>query len=179
MFPFCHTFPAYEIDNKSWIDKTCDVCPRTSALLRGIPGVRTALFSKMGPKTRLSTHTGWADLANHVRARAGARAERGTHRDRSHTPPFPPSPQVLRCHLGLVIPGDGSECGTWVTGDVQHHREGEFIVFDDSKTHKAFNHTREDRYVLIVDLLRPRGVPKGRAKGGHTQELDKLIDFFS
>jgi aspartyl/asparaginyl beta-hydroxylase (cupin superfamily) len=38
-------------------------------------------------------------------------------------------------------------------------------VFDDSKTHGAFNNSDEERIVLIVDLIRPDHIPLGRAKG--------------
>ena len=89
------------------------------------------------------------------------------------------SNHILRCHLGMIVPGDGTQCGTWVQGETRHHAERGVIVFDDSKLHNAFNDTDEERVVLIVDIMRPPGVPKGRAKGGHTKELDGLIDLFS
>ena len=127
------------------------------------PFVRTALLSRLGPDTRLSAHTGWEDLANFV----------------------------LRVHLTLVVPGEerGGEggredgvgvCGTWVEGEVRCHREREFIVFDDSKVHKAFNlHKTEARIVLILDLVRPGYVEEGVAVGGHTEELDQFIGAFN
>jgi len=49
-------------------------------------------------------------------------------------------------------------------------------VFDDSKLHHAYNCGKEDRYVLIVDFVRPEGVPKGTVGGGHTSELDELLE---
>lgn len=59
------------------------------------------------------------------------------------------------------------------------HRERDFIVFDDSKVHKAFNlHPTESRIVLIMDLVRPKYVEAGVAVGGHTEELDKFISAF-
>ncbi|CAM9506624.1 unnamed protein product, partial [Ectocarpus sp. 8 AP-2014] len=61
---------------------------------------------------------------------------------------------------------------------VRHHVEGEIIVFDDSKLHKAFNESSGERLVLIVDILRPPGVPLGTADGEHTPELDAFIDAF-
>jgi aspartyl/asparaginyl beta-hydroxylase (cupin superfamily) len=133
------------------VEACCKLCPKTVALLKRVPGVRTALLSKLGPGTVLGAHRGWADLSNHI----------------------------LRTHLGLIVPGDGAQCGTWVQGEVRHHAEREIIVFDDSLLHKAFNETEEERVVLIVDVARPPGVPKGRAKGGHTKELDGLISLFS
>jgi hypothetical protein len=34
--------------DSSWIDSTNGHCPETSALLRKIPGIRTALYSRLG-----------------------------------------------------------------------------------------------------------------------------------
>jgi hypothetical protein len=128
----------------------CRHCPGTAALLRKLPSLRTALFSRLGPDTKLSGHTGWEDLANFV----------------------------LRCHLTVKTPA-GRCCGTWVEGEVRFHSRRDFIVFDDSKIHKAFNlHPTESRIVLILDMARPHDVPVGVAQGGHTPELDSFIDAF-
>lgn len=98
----------------------------------------------------LGAHTGWEDLANHV----------------------------LRIHIPLIVP-PGEYCGTWVEGEVQTHKEGEIIVFDDSKVHRAFNHSNKERLVLIIDLERPKELPEGTAVGGHTEELDAFINRFN
>ena len=74
--------------------------------------------------------------------------------------------------------GERGTCGMWVDGEVQYHYPGNIIVFDDSKRHKAFNYSTKERVVLIVDLLRPMSVPHGTAKGGHTAELNVIIDHF-
>lgn len=149
--PFLHTFPASDPGKSVWIEGTGARCPRTvAALARLRPHVRTALFSRLGPDTRLSAHTGWEDLANHV----------------------------LRVHLTLAAP-KGPVCGTWVEGEVRCHRPRDFIVFDDSKVHKAFNlHPTEARVVLILDMARPPEMARGVAVGGHTAELDAFISAF-
>jgi len=149
VFPFCHTFPSNDPTATKFIQSTCAVCPRSANLVRSLgPRLRTALFSRLGPRTCLGTHTGWEDLANHV----------------------------LRVHIPIVVP-DGDLCGTWVEGKVQLHKEGQPLVFDDSKIHRAFNYSEEERFVLIVDMERPidEGIPEGTAVGGHTEELDTFI----
>ena len=109
---------------------------------------------------------GWADLSNHV----------------------------LRCHLPLIVPTVSTidttglasaastlsaTCGIVVDNKVTHHREGELIVFDDSKKHYAFNnHATHSRVVLIFDIARPDGAPPGEAKGATTKELEGFIDYF-
>jgi len=150
VFPFLHTFPALDDSKSSWISSTTKHCPRTTELLRQIPNIRTALFSRIGPGTRLTAHTGWADLANYV----------------------------LRCHICINVPDEVS-CGLDVDGEIQLHKQGEIIVFDDSKRHKAFNDSKDqERVVLIVDILRPVHIPLGTAKGGHTRELDDFVARF-
>ena len=148
VFPLCHCFPANVPGNKKWIEQTCAFVPKTIQLLKDHLGLvlRTALFSRLDPETTLETHTGWADLANHV----------------------------IRCHLPLVVPSGGL-CGTWVDGCVETHTEGRFLCFDDSKVHRAFNYSRQERIVLILDLARPDNLPLGTATGGHSEELDKFI----
>lgn len=152
VFPFCHTFPANDPSKTQWLPESEATCPLTAGLLRRVPGIRTALFSRMGPGTRLTPHQGWAALSNHV----------------------------LRVHLPLLVPDEGSRlCGMVVDGTSAHHRTGTFLVFDDSKTHHAFNrHASGVRYVLIFDVARPPGLPLGSAEGEMTAELTGLIDYF-
>jgi aspartate beta-hydroxylase len=51
-----------------------------------------------------------------------------------------------------VPPGD---CAIRVSDHTEHWQEGRCMVFDDSYEHEAWNHTDEDRIVLIVDLWHP------------------------
>ena len=73
---------------------------------------------------------------------------------------------------------DNECCGTWVDGCVGNSNE--IVVFDDSKTHRAFNYApTQERIVLIVDVVRPKELPEGTATGGHSDELDEFIQHFS
>ena len=83
---------------------------------------------------------------------------------------------MLRCHLSLIVPEDVDgqpACGVFVDGITTFHKQGEIIVFDDSKRHPAHS-----RVVLIFDVARPAGLPLGEAKGSMTAELDAFIDYF-
>ena len=71
-----HVFPFIAFGKK--IQRHCQLCPQTIKVLDRIPGVRTALYSRLGPQTKLEPHCGWGPLANHV----------------------------LRCHYGLRVPPD-------------------------------------------------------------------------
>jgi len=156
VFPFVHTFPATDPSATTWLPKNVSELPRTAALLASIPGLRTALISRFGPGTSLSAHRGWAALANHV----------------------------LRVHLPLVVPTLSASaepcCGLACEGQVQYHKERDFLVFDDSKLHMAFNdHPTATRIVLIFDLVRPKNLPVGTAVGSTTDELEAFIEYFS
>lgn len=151
VIPLLYTFPAYDTSSTKWVGSNCKLCPKTTELLKSIPNIRTALFSKMGAKTRLAAHQGWADLANYV----------------------------LRCHLPIIVPeNEKNLCGMWVDGHVNYHKEGELLMFDDSKWHKAFNVADKDRIILIFDVMRPDEIPKGCAEAGHTEKLDEFIAAF-
>ena len=166
VFPFVYTFPADDPSKTVWLDATCNLCPNTAAILRRLPGIRTALYSRLGPHTEVASHRGWADLSNHI----------------------------LRCHLGLIVPttrpeeGEGEDetspkpsscCGMVVGEEEQEHQTGEILVFDDSKLHRAYNRSGETRTVLIIDLFRPLSLPRGKAVGSHTAELDAFIAKFT
>lgn len=62
---------------------------------------------------------------------------------------------IIRCHLGLQIPGSLPECGFEVAGEQRSWEEGKLLLFCDAQKHRAFNHTKENRYVLLIDVLRP------------------------
>ncbi|ETW07238.1 hypothetical protein, variant [Aphanomyces invadans] len=56
VFPLCYTFPAWDATKTVWVEPTCAQCPKTVALLRQLPNLRTALFSNLGPNTHLGAH---------------------------------------------------------------------------------------------------------------------------
>jgi ornithine lipid ester-linked acyl 2-hydroxylase len=62
---------------------------------------------------------------------------------------------VVRCHLGLLVPGLPDECGIGVGGEVRHWREGETMFFDDGYEHFAWNDTDDTRVVQFLDVIRP------------------------
>ena len=150
VIPLLYTFPSYNIKKKKWIKETCYLFPNTVSLLKNIPNIRTALFSKMGPETIIESHTGWGELSNYV----------------------------LRCHIPIFIP-DKKKCGLSVCGNLKYHNSKEIICFDDSKIHNAFNFSSKERIVLIVDILRPSCIKKGNASFGKTKELNNILDLFN
>jgi aspartyl/asparaginyl beta-hydroxylase (cupin superfamily) len=127
-----------------WSSKHGLAFPKTVAVLKQIRGLRSAGFSKLGPKTILRPHRGWKHLSN----------------------------KVLRCHYGLDVP---ENCGIWCNGESRDQHQDEWLVFDDSKMHSAWNRSPRDRIVLILDLDRPRDVARGTSTVATSEELDQFV----
>lgn len=106
--------------------EVCDACPVTTRGIESHATMRTA-----------------AGLIYVSRMRAGTHIH--PHRG--------PTNLRVRCHLGITVPG--GDCAIRVGEETRRWQEGRCIVFDDHFEHEAFNHTGEDRIVLIVDLWHP------------------------
>jgi aspartate beta-hydroxylase len=102
-------------------------CPRTAALLAGLPlcdipqHAPGAYFSLLRPHTRLPPHTGTTNTRSIV-------------------------------HLPLVVPAG---CGFRVGEDVRIWQQGSAWVFDDSIEHEAWNNSDANRIILIFDIWNP------------------------
>lgn len=59
----------------------------------------------------------------------------------------------VRCHLGIQVPE--GDCAISIGGEKKHWEEGRCLVLNDHQEHEAWNHTRFDRIVLIVDVWHP------------------------
>ncbi|MEO8969274.1 MAG: aspartyl/asparaginyl beta-hydroxylase domain-containing protein [Solirubrobacteraceae bacterium] len=107
-------------------EEVCRACPVITQGIETLPTMRTA-----------------AGLIYLSRMRAGVhiRPHRG------------PTNLRLRCHLPIAVP-DG-DCALRVGDETRPWEEGKCLVFDDHLEHEAWNHTAQDRLVLIVDLWHP------------------------
>ncbi len=104
----------------------CERCPVTSALILEHPTVRS--LSGLIYVSRMKPQT-------HIAAHCG------------------PTNMRVRCHLGLSVPE--GDCAIRVGADTRGWVQGGCVVFDDFFDHEAWNHTDEERIVLIVDLWHP------------------------
>jgi aspartyl/asparaginyl beta-hydroxylase (cupin superfamily) len=57
----------------------------------------------------------------------------------------------VRCHLPLVVPKSG-ECGMKVGDDTVKWEEGKPVFFDDCYQHSVWNHSNEERVLLLFDM---------------------------
>lgn len=109
------------------IEENCALCPKTAALLEGLPRADvparapTAMFSLLHPKTRIPPHTGVTNTR-------------------------------LVVHLPLIIP---DHCGFRVGPETREWKVGKAWVFDDTIEHEAWNESNELRAILIIDIWNP------------------------
>lgn len=71
-------------------------------------------------------------------------------------PHFGNTNAIFRCHLGLSIPAPAPQCAFRVGDEVRSWEEGKLLVFCDAHQHTAWNNARQDRYVLVMDVMRPQ-----------------------
>lgn len=107
-----------------WLS-TASKAPMTSSLLRPFEGMlANAGFSLMQPRTHITPHRGYTS-------------------------------QVLRAHLGLVVPSGVDDLLALRVGDeVRTWTEGQWLLFDDTLEHEAWNKSDQMRIVLLIDLHR-------------------------
>lgn len=69
----------------------------------------------------------------------------------SITPHYGYTDKVLRAHLGLYT---NDQCALNVMGEQRTWKDGEWIVFDDSLCHAAWNKGDTVRVILLLDILK-------------------------
>jgi aspartate beta-hydroxylase len=105
-------------------------CPRLAALVRETPEVLSASFSFLGPRKHIPPHRG-------------------------------PMRGILRFYLMLSMPllADGSPAAVLKVADVEHRLgDGQYLLWDDTYEHEAWNASDAVRIVLSLDVWRP-GMP--------------------
>lgn len=63
---------------------------------------------------------------------------------------------ILRLHLGLKIPSHSGEmCSIKMNTQIKDWEVGKAFGFVDAQQHEVWNNTNEERYILIIDIIRP------------------------
>jgi ornithine lipid ester-linked acyl 2-hydroxylase len=62
---------------------------------------------------------------------------------------------LIRCHLALVVPDHRAQCVMRVGDQLCQWEQGRCLVFDDTNNHEVWNHSDQERIVLLVDVDRP------------------------
>jgi len=103
-------------------------CPELAALVRTSPEVLSASFSFLGPRKHIPPHRG-------------------------------PIRGIIRFYLVLSMPHaeDGSPAAVLKVANAEYRLdEGQFLLWDDTFEHEAWNGSDEVRIVLSLDVWRPR-----------------------
>ena len=69
----------------------------------------------------------------------------------THIRPHAGKQDLVRCHLGLLIP---EQCRFRVGGETRRWEEGRCLLFDNTVEHEAWNDSDRLRIVLVVDFLK-------------------------
>lgn len=67
---------------------------------------------------------------------------------------------IIRCHLGLVIPASAPQCAFRVGNEIRSWKEGEIHMFCDAHNHTSWNNTGSNRYIMVLDIMRPEYAAK-------------------
>ena len=115
------------------IKSNCGFCPKTTALIDQVPGVKTALFSGLGTETYIKPHVGYSPdtLRCHLGLITPKRYSNGISREH----PLP----LINCGMRV-----GDITYTWSPGRA--------FVFDSSEEHEAFNYGDRTRFILVIDF---------------------------
>lgn len=71
---------------------------------------------------------------------------------------------MLNVHLGLVVPEGPERCEIRVRDQIRGWTPGEFLIFDETFNHEAWNESDQPRVVLFLQVMRPMRWP-GRLLG--------------
>lgn len=68
----------------------------------------------------------------------------------------------VRAHLGLYVPASLPDVGLEVNGVLSSWKEGKVVLFCDGYEHSAWNRSEKDRYILLLDVIKPEFIYKKR-----------------
>jgi len=77
-------------------------------------------------------------------------------------PHFGETNASFRVHLGLNIPDELPDVGFRVNGISRSWEEGKLLIFCDGYEHSGWNCSNQDRYVLLLDIIRPEFMHRKR-----------------
>lgn len=129
-----------------FIDTNCALCPKTTALLRKIPGVYTAFFSVLGPRQQVAPH--WGYYKGFLRYHLGV--------------VIPKNNADRKCYLRVNADAADNarrDPDLVENGETYYWKNGEGVIFDDNYVHDAANLSDEVRVVLWLDIRRPMPWP--------------------
>ena len=120
-----------------FVKENCELCPKTTELIKQIPGVRTAFFSILGPDQYITPHKGY--YYGFMRYHLGVI--------------IPYNNEENKCWL-RIGKDQIAKAALPKEGDKYYWKNGEGILFNDNYTHDASNESDQIRVVLFLDIER-------------------------
>lgn len=140
-------YPIYMFSTLS--DDRKNRCYGTYAQIKKLENVKSCAFIKFGAKSKIIKSQQWSDLANTtIRA-------------------------LFILDAGFAMTDE--QLGIWVNGEIKKISTNKLIMFDSSKEHTIYNETNLPFYALLVDVERPKDVPKGVSTREYTDELQDFV----
>ncbi len=137
--------------SRKWWKPYSDQLSTLTNLLKQIPNLETAFFSRIPSKT-----------VGEVKQDSGVMVNK-----------------TLRCHLGFEINDPGSSYVA-VGKERQYHEKGKWFAYDASQLHYLSNLSPNwSNIILVVDITRPKHIPPGISSISQPDEFIKLMDQFS
>jgi beta-hydroxylase len=133
---------AFMFKSGDFIDENCALAPKTTALLKRIPGLYTAFFSVLDPHQDITPH--WGYYKGFLRYHLGVI--------------IPENNANGKCWLRVNADPEQNAAGEKelvANGETYYWKNGEGIIFDDNYLHDAANESDEVRVVLWLDMRRP------------------------
>ncbi len=124
-----------------FVEQNCELCPKTAAILRTIPGLYTAFFSILEPHQYVTPH--WGYYKGFQRYHLGVI--------------IPNDNADRKCFLrvnGNLEDNSRRDLSLVENGETYYWKNGEGVLFDDNYLHDAENGSDEVRVILWLDLRR-------------------------
>ncbi|WP_421763409.1 aspartyl/asparaginyl beta-hydroxylase domain-containing protein [Ekhidna sp.] len=124
-----------------YVEKNCEMCPKTAALLKQIPRVKQAFFSILDPNQYIRPHQGY--YYGFLRYHLGVI--------------IPNNNENNKCWIRInddPIDNKNNDDDSIIKGEKYHWRNGEGIMFNDNYIHDAENGSDEVRVILWIDIAR-------------------------
>ncbi len=133
---------AFMFKSGDFIEENCARAPKTTALLKRIPGLYTAFFSVLDPHQEITPH--WGYYKGFLRYHLGVI--------------IPENNVNKKCWIrvnGNAEENARQDKALVANGETYYWKNGEGIIFDDNYLHEAANESDDVRVVLWLDMRRP------------------------
>ena len=95
------------------------------------------------------------------------------------TPHFGETNASVRVHLGLFIPDKTPKVGFKVNDISRSWVEEKILIFCDGYEHTAWNHSNQNRYILLLDIIKPEFIHRKKLICGNVLAILSLQSLAS